>query len=140
MKKLAGSIAILFLIFALFVPVSTAQIGMLGYGREVREGLFNGGIGITTIDQESFLTISLHPEISLGKFGLGLNVDLLYNTKTGQIRKKDWNETYDYLRMIRYIRYGWKRSEEHTSELQSHSFTSYAVFCLKKKNNKYHCK
>ena len=30
------------------------------------------------------------------------------------------------------------RSEEHTSELQSHSFISYAVFCLKKKkkNNK----
>ena len=27
------------------------------------------------------------------------------------------------------------RSEEHTSELQSHSFTSYAVFCLKKKKN-----
>ncbi len=114
MKKLAGSIAILFLIFALFVPVSTAQIGMLGYGREVREGLFNGGIGITTIDQESFLTISLHPEISLGKFGLGLNVDLLYNTKTGQIRKKDWNETYDYLRMIRYIRYGWKGDNFYT--------------------------
>src|ERR1051326_9587297 len=30
------------------------------------------------------------------------------------------------------------RSEEHTSELQSHSFISYAVFCLKKKNTKYH--
>ena len=30
-----------------------------------------------------------------------------------------------------------QRSEEHTSELQSHSFISYAVFCLKKKNNKY---
>src|SRR6056300_1970196 len=28
---------------------------------------------------------------------------------------------------------GW-RSEEHTSELQSHSEISYAVFCLKKKN------
>src|ERR1051326_9546258 len=28
------------------------------------------------------------------------------------------------------------RSEEHTSELQSHSFISYAVFCLKK-NKKY---
>src|ERR1051326_286577 len=27
----------------------------------------------------------------------------------------------------------WIRSEEHTSELQSHSFISYAVFCLKKK-------
>src|ERR1051326_9439357 len=29
------------------------------------------------------------------------------------------------------------RSEEHTSELQSHSFISYAVFCLKKKKQ-YH--
>src|ERR1051326_3361935 len=28
---------------------------------------------------------------------------------------------------------GAPRSEEHTSELQSHSFISYAVFCLKKK-------
>src|ERR1051326_9345925 len=27
-----------------------------------------------------------------------------------------------------------ERSEEHTSELQSHSFISYAVFCLKKQN------
>ena len=27
------------------------------------------------------------------------------------------------------------RSEEHTSELQSHSFISYAVFCLKKKRH-----
>src|ERR1051326_6187758 len=29
------------------------------------------------------------------------------------------------------------RSEEHTSELQSHSFISYAVFCLKKKHNQH---
>ena len=29
-----------------------------------------------------------------------------------------------------------KRSEEHTSELQSHSEISYAVFCLKKKKKK----
>src|ERR1051326_9249566 len=30
------------------------------------------------------------------------------------------------------------RSEEHTSELQSHSFISYAVFCLKKKTRQQH--
>src|SRR6186713_3746142 len=29
-----------------------------------------------------------------------------------------------------------RRSEEHTSELQSHSGISYAVFCLKKKQEK----
>ena len=31
-----------------------------------------------------------------------------------------------------------RRSEEHTSELQSHSFISYAVFCLKKKIIQYY--
>src|SRR3546814_8865804 len=31
-----------------------------------------------------------------------------------------------------------KRSEEHTSELQSLMRISYAVFCLKKKNNEYY--
>src|SRR5210317_2677660 len=31
---------------------------------------------------------------------------------------------------------GARRSEEHTSELQSHSEISYAVFCLKKKKKK----
>src|SRR3546814_4205850 len=31
----------------------------------------------------------------------------------------------------------WKRSEEHTSELQSLMRISYAVFCLKKKNIKH---
>ena len=36
--------------------------------------------------------------------------------------QNDWSKSYS------------KRSEEHTSELQSHSFISYAVFCLKKKN------
>src|ERR1051326_1080063 len=30
-----------------------------------------------------------------------------------------------------------KRSEEHTSELKSHSFISYAVFCLKKKTGRF---
>src|SRR5881409_4377414 len=34
------------------------------------------------------------------------------------------------------VRRGRKRSEEHTSELQSQSHISYAVFCLKKKKKK----
>src|SRR3546814_6390201 len=35
---------------------------------------------------------------------------------------------------------GPRRSEEHTSELQSLMRISYAVFCLKKKNNEYNKK
>ena len=39
-------------------------------------------------------------------------------------------------RMLGYLPQDF-RSEEHTSELQSHSFISYAVFCLKKKKKRY---
>src|SRR3546814_3658320 len=35
-----------------------------------------------------------------------------------------------------HVDLAWQRSEEHTSELQSLMRISYAVFCLKKKNNK----
>ena len=42
---------------------------------------------------------------------------------------------YEYFEYPKINNYGIddNRSEEHTSELQSHSFISYAVFCLKKK-------
>src|SRR2546427_790999 len=41
----------------------------------------------------------------------------------------------DVSRYLVLTGYGYARSEEHTSELQSQSI-SYAVFCLKKKKNK----
>ena len=49
-----------------------------------------------------------------------------------------WLRTSPFIRTLRILkRYLARkmngRSEEHTSELQSHSFISYAVFCLKKK-------
>src|SRR3546814_10369517 len=43
-----------------------------------------------------------------------------------------------YFRAARRLLQGLHRSEEHTSELQSLMRISYAVFCLKKKNNN-HC-
>ena len=58
----------------------------------------------------------------------------------------DWLIEYNSIRPHQSLNYltplqcaektGLLRSEEHTSELQSHSFISYAVFCLKKKNKK----
>src|SRR3546814_6696977 len=40
-------------------------------------------------------------------------------------------------RLVRHREFGPARSEEHTSELQSLMRISYAVFCLKKKNNRH---
>src|SRR3546814_3404842 len=51
---------------------------------------------------------------------------------------KPWAEATTHV-MSHALHYGssvFERSEEHTSELQSLMRISYAVFCLKKKNNK----
>src|ERR1043166_9790517 len=62
-----------------------------------------------------------------------------------EIPKRDWSSdvcSSDLFAVWLGFRWGrksrrprrWKRSEEHTSELQSRFGISYAVFCLKKKN------
>src|SRR3546814_9128918 len=54
--------------------------------------------------------------------------------------RPDWRpvRVFDDGRQI-FIEFA-ERSEEHTSELQSLMRISYAVFCLKKKNNKHNIK
>src|SRR3546814_6454590 len=59
-----------------------------------------------------------------GQLGLGMVQDLL-----GFSRKTD--------EQARALRIASQRSEEQTSELQSLMRITYAVFCLKKKNNNY---
>ena len=54
---------------------------------------------------------------------------LVFDVETVHIVETTW-----YSKLVRLGIGNDERSEEHTSELQSHSFISYAVFCLKKKN------
>ena len=75
------------------------------------QGVFMGGMGLSSIGGETFYTINLRPELAVGKFGIGLDIPLRYNTQTGQIRSEDWNDGYDYLRVIRYARYGRKNRD-----------------------------
>ncbi len=106
MKKM---VAVLILVLFLFAGAGLAQYadGGLGYmGQD--GGLLMGGVGISTIDDETYFSINFRPELAFGKIGIGLNVNLLYNTSTGELRKEDWDEGYDYLRLIRYLRWGHK--------------------------------
>ncbi len=62
--------------------------------------------------------------------------------KDAMISLEQIGETYDhynimYQKNLTLLKQEAVRSEEHTSELQSHSFISYAVFCLKKKKKKH---
>ena len=57
-----------------------------------------------------------------------------FSKKLNKYKIASIDEFNDYLARVSAIIIP-ERSEEHTSELQSHSFISYAVFCLKKKKN-----
>lgn len=85
-----------------------AQINFYGTALNNR-GLFMGGVGVSVIGGETYATIHLQPELALGKIGIGLDIPLRYHTETGRLRNEDWNEDYDYFRLLRYVRYGHKQ-------------------------------
>jgi len=76
------------------------------------------GVGFGQMDEDWFLKTQLMTEINLGKFGLGIRVPLNIRVKDndptadgdlgGVIRKEDWDEPVEYLRVIRYLRWGHK--------------------------------
>lgn len=71
-------------------------------------GMLMGGLGMTWIDGKPYYTFRFMPEVSFLNFGVGLDLNLNIDTK-GKIRKENFNETSDYLSLIRYVRYGQKK-------------------------------
>ena len=71
------------------------------------QGNLEGGLGLNWIDGNLYYKFHLMPELALGNWGVGLdlNIDIDQN---GNIRKEDFNELSDYLSIIRYVRYGLK--------------------------------
>jgi FecR-like protein len=76
------------------------------YSREPTEGLSMGGsAGTALLKGQVYTRIRFMPELVIGKFGIGLDIDLLIDGK-GQIREEDWDDFEDYLAKILYLRYG----------------------------------
>ncbi len=78
-----------------------------GAGNGSGGGPFNmgGGVGTVMFGGTTYTQIRLQPELVFGKFGIGLDVDLLIDSD-GNIRESDWDQFEDYLNKIYYIRYG----------------------------------
>ncbi|MBD3226281.1 MAG: hypothetical protein GF313_16250 [Caldithrix sp.] len=97
-----------FLILLLVVSVSKTQ-EMSDIIMDDNQNNFNGGLGMTWIDGTSYTTFNVAPEFALGKFGVGLNIELLFNNSEGfKFRKEGWDKGAGALRMIRYLRWGVK--------------------------------
>lgn len=65
------------------------------------------GFGATFIDGEMFYLVSITPEVAFGNLGVGLDLNLRFNTK-GKLRAGDYEKFSDYLRIIRYVRWAQK--------------------------------
>ena len=72
-------------------------------------------------DTSSTAETTIENKLNAGLSSLNKKYTIIQSQKVGETISRD-------------LRNNALRSEEHTSELQSHSFISYAVFCLKKKN------
>ncbi|MFZ2322773.1 MAG: hypothetical protein WAV89_03645 [Ignavibacteriaceae bacterium] len=71
------------------------------------EGYLSGGLGLNWIDGKPYYRIGFRPEISFANFGVGLDLNLDFDSD-GNLRKENFNEFTDYLSIIRYVRYGLK--------------------------------
>lgn len=73
-----------------------------------KENILGGGLGVTWIDGNPHYSIRLFPEFSLGKVGVGLDLNMEVGTD-GKLRTENFNEFSDYLSVIRFVRYGEKK-------------------------------
>jgi hypothetical protein len=105
MKKI-----LLSLLFLISISTAFPQVGPYGqfnqYPMDGR-GNLEGGFGLNWIDGDLFYAFHFRPELTLGNFGLGLDLQLDFNSK-GKLRTADFNSFGDYLRIIRYARFGVK--------------------------------
>jgi len=70
---------------------------------------FLGGLGITWIDNKPYTTLTLAPDFSFGKFGIGLYLQLLMDQSNGfKLRTDEYKDGAGILRAIRYVRWGLK--------------------------------
>ncbi len=68
-----------------------------------------GGIGVTWIDNQPYTTLTISPDIAIGKFGLGIYLQLLFDNQNNlKLREDEYKGGAGILRAIRYVRYGQK--------------------------------
>lgn len=77
--------------------------------REPDHSTLQGGIGMTWIDGQPYTTITIAPDIAIGKFGVGVYLQFLMdNNNDFKLRKDEYKGGAGIFRAIRYIRYGHK--------------------------------
>ncbi|MFT5955223.1 MAG: cell envelope opacity-associated protein A [Cyclobacteriaceae bacterium] len=71
----------------------------------------NGGVTFTQIDGQYYAGLTLQPELSIWKIGVGLNVPILFNIEDQSFRSDIFKDGVGLARTITYIRYGVQKQD-----------------------------
>lgn len=74
------------------------------------EGI-SGNFNYTNIGDQHLIGARFTPELSFGKIGFGLEVPLMVDLQTGQLRIDEFKDGVGPLRILRYFRYGVKKRD-----------------------------
>lgn len=88
-----------------------AQAAMAGQDGLMGPNRFTGALGPTVIGGETYASLRLQPDISLGKFGVGMDIPLMVSLEDGSFRNEEFTDGVGPLRLIRYLRYGRERQD-----------------------------
>lgn len=81
-----------------------------GFGENMGGNQVTVPIGTTIIGGKTYISMRLQPELAFGKFGVGLDVPLMFSTD-GKFRTDEYKGGIGALRVIRYVRYGVKHED-----------------------------
>jgi hypothetical protein len=79
--------------------------------QHVTEGI-GGNFNFTAIGDQYFVGARFKPELSFGKLGFGLDVPLMIDVTSGQVRVDEFQDGIGALRIIRYVRWGVKKHDD----------------------------
>ena len=90
--------------------------GAVGAPKDETKGMLGGDLNFGQIDEDWYTTIHLGFAMDLGKIGFGIQVPLrlrVYDAdpedpSDSVFREEDWDEWTDYLKIIRFFRFGHK--------------------------------
>ena len=88
------------------IGITPAQSQEQVAGAAMSSGILPVGLGATYINGQPYYLINFEPDVSFGNFGIGLDVNLRYDSN-GKLRP-EYTSFADYLRLIRYARWAQK--------------------------------
>jgi len=79
-----------------------------GLDQESSIGAF---LGYSQIGDQKFIGMRLRPDFNFGKFGVGLNIPIMFSLDDGSFRTDEFKDGIGWARIIDYVRYGVKKRD-----------------------------